>query len=248
MTFSTSMAIDMDFFASQFSESGYASIPGILPQEQAERIHRALSEFTDWNLVCNDRGRHIDLAARQVELMSTEQRRQLTDAIHAQARHDFQYFYNNYPIFDAHREGRNIEHTLHRFYEWLDGDAFLDFARTVTGFDDIAFVDAQATRYASGHFLTTHDDSQADKCRRAAYIFNFTPDWSADWGGFLQLLDDNNHIRRGLRPTFNTLNLIAVPQPHNVSIVAPFAAGSRLSITGWLRYGEREQAPPADAV
>ncbi len=240
MAFSLSASLDADAIADQFGANGYASIPGILPGEQAKRVHKALAEFTDWNLVFSDRGNHIDLAAAQVHSLPPPKRRQLQDAIYAQARNEFQYFYNNYPIYDAHRQGRNTDHVLHRFYEWLDTDEFLGFARQVTGFDDIAFVDAQATRYNAGHFLTTHDDSQAGKHRRAAYIFNFTPDWSSDWGGFLQLLDDDGHVRRGLRPSFNTLNIVAVPQPHSVGIVAPFAGGSRLSVTGWLRYGDRD--------
>lgn len=240
MSFSLSSALDADAIANQFQGEGYASIPGILPGEQAQRLHKAMQAFTDWNLVFSDRGEHIDLAAAQVHSMAPQKRQQLQSAIYAQARQDFQYCYNNYPIFDAHRQGRNVDHVLHRFYEWVNSDDFLDFARTVTGHADIAFADAQATRYNAGHFLTTHDDSQQGKHRRAAYIFNFTPDWPADWGGYLQLLDDDGHVRRGLRPMFNTLNLIAVPQRHNVSIVAPFAGGSRLSVTGWLRYGEPE--------
>ncbi len=240
MSFSLSRALDADAIATSFQNDGYASIPGILPEEQARRLHKAMQAFTDWNLVFSDRGQHIDLSAAQVHSMAPQKRQQLQSAIYAQAQHDFQYCYNNYPIYDAYRQGRNVDHVLHKFYEWIDSDDFLDFAREVTGYDDIAFVDAQATRYNAGHFLTTHDDSQENKHRRAAYIFNFTPDWPADWGGFLQLLDDDGHVRRGLRPTFNTLNLIAVPQPHSVSIVAPFAGGSRLSVTGWLRYGERD--------
>jgi Rps23 Pro-64 3,4-dihydroxylase Tpa1-like proline 4-hydroxylase len=35
-------------------------------------------------------------------------------------------------------------------------------------------------------------------------------------------------------PRFNALNVFAVPQPHAVSIVAPFAVGARCSVTGWL--------------
>jgi Rps23 Pro-64 3,4-dihydroxylase Tpa1-like proline 4-hydroxylase len=31
------------------------------------------------------------------------------------------------------------------------------------------------------------------------------------------------------------LNIFAVPQPHSVTIVAPFAAAARYSVTGWLR-------------
>lgn len=84
----------------------------------------------------------------------------------------------------------------------------------------------------------THDDISEGKNRRAADVFNFTPDWRADWGGYLQLLDDAGNVRHGLMSTFNALNILAVPQVHNVSFVAPFDGGMRLSVTGLLRYGE----------
>lgn len=240
MGFSLSAALDARVSAAQYAEHDYVSTPSILPDENAHRLHKALNEFTSWNLVFNDRGKHIDLSSVQVYTMQPQKARQLQNAIYAQASGDFQYLYHNYPIFDAHRDGLNRKHILHKFYEWLDSEEFLGFARKVTGFDDISFVDAQATRFNPGHFLATHDDVQEGRNRRAAYVFNFTPDWVPDWGGYLQLLDDDGNVRRGLRPTFNTLNLIAVPQPHNVSFIAPFAAASRLAITGWLRYGNKQ--------
>lgn len=240
MGFSLSAALDLDAISNQFATQGYVSIPAVLPAAQATRVHRALSEFSDWNLVLNDRGKHIDLSPEQLDALPRAAATQLQQAVYAQAAGDFQYYYHNYPIFDAHQQGRNTEHVLHRFYEWLDSRDFLDFACAATGFDDISFVDAQATRYGSGHFLTVHDDFLEGKHRRAAYVFNFTPEWRPDWGGYLQLLDEDGHVRRGLRPTFNTLNLISVPQPHNVAFVAPFAGAARLSVTGWLRYGQRK--------
>ena len=238
MSFSLSATLSASDLAKQFAEQGFVSIPSVLPEENAKRVHKGLNEFTAWNLVFNDSGKHIDLSSGQVNSMQPQKAMELQNAIYAQASNEFQYLYYNYPIFDAHKDGLNQEHVLHRFYEWLDSDTFLDFARKVTGFDDISFVDAQATRFRPCHFLATHDDVQHGKNRRAAYIFNFTPKWLPDWGGYLQLLDNDGHVRRGLRPTFNTLNLIAVPQAHNVSFVSPFAAASRLAITGWLRYGK----------
>lgn len=241
MGFSVSKTLDLEALASQFREQGYVSIPNVLPHESAQRLQKALADFSDWNLVFNDRGKHIDLSSVQVQTMPAHAAQQLQAAIYAQARQDFQYCYRNYPIFDAYMEGRDRGHVLHKFYEWLDSEEFLGMVRTVTGYDDISFVDAQATRFDAGHFLSCHDDSAEGKNRRAAYIFNLTREWSPDWGGYLQLLDDDGHIRRGLRPSFNVLNLIAVPQPHNVSLVSPFAAASRLAITGWLRHGASER-------
>ncbi len=240
MSFNLSSSLDRTLLHEQFLADGYVHIPEVLPPENAKRIHRNLVEKTPWNLVFNDRSRHIDLPEGQIRAMSKDAAHRLQQAIFSQARDGFQYCYNNYPIHDEYQAGHNKGHVLHQFYEWLNGEEFLHFARAVTGCDDIAHADAQATRYMPGHFLTTHDDSSEGKNRRAAYVFNFTPGWRSDWGGYLQLLDAAAHVRHGLPPTFNALNILAVPQMHNVSFVAPFAGGMRLSITGWLRYGVPE--------
>jgi Rps23 Pro-64 3,4-dihydroxylase Tpa1-like proline 4-hydroxylase len=113
--------------------------------------------------------------------------------------------------------------------------AFLQFARVMTGFDQIVNVDMQATRYRAGHFLTAHDDGVEGKGRLAAYVLNFTPGWRADYGGILQFIDHDGHVAEGLVPAFNALNVFKVPALHSVSTVAPFVTASRLSLTGWLR-------------
>ena len=38
-------------------------------------------------------------------------------------------------------------------------------------------------------------------------------------------------------PLWNSLSLFRVPQPHVVSLVAPWAGSPRYSITGWFRRG-----------
>lgn len=237
MTFHLSSSLCRETIRADFADRGFAHVANVLPAENASRIHKSMIESTPWNLVFTDRGKHIDLPGAQAASMPEDKAHQLQQAIQAQARDSFQYCYNNYPIHDAHKAGLNQGHVLHMFYDWLNGPEFLDFARAATGFGDITFVDAQATRFMPGHFLTTHDDENVSKHRRAAYVFNFTHGWRPDWGGYLQLLDDSGDVRRGLMPAFNALNVLAVPQKHNVSFVAPFAGGMRLSISGWLRAG-----------
>jgi Rps23 Pro-64 3,4-dihydroxylase Tpa1-like proline 4-hydroxylase len=240
MSFELSKDLEKEAIRRDFESQGYVQIPNVLPPEVAKRIYAALLGDTPWNLVFTDRGKHVDMLAAQLEVMDSKQVIELQQAIYAQAQQDFQYCYNNYSIYDACKAGINKGHVLHDFYEWLNGEEFIAFAQAATGFDDISFLDAQATRYKPGHFLTTHDDILKGKKRRAAYIFGFSSDWPADWGGFLQLLDENDNARIGLKPSYNTLNILAIPQRHNVSIVAPFAGGMRQSISGWLRYGDPE--------
>lgn len=237
MDFALNDNFDIENIRSTFRDQGFVHIPDILEPRCADLIYRGLNEDTQWNLVFTDRGKHVDLSDNDVRSLPREKVQQLQQAIYRQARESFQYCYNNYPIYDAYKAGNNEDHVLHRFYEWLNAAEFLDFARQAVDAPDISFSDAQATRYKQGHFLTTHDDSAAGKNRRAAYVFNFTRKWSADWGGYLQLLNDDDSVRHGLGPTFNSLNILAVPQRHNVSVVAPFAGGVRTSISGWFRHG-----------
>jgi len=237
MSFKFSQAIEATAVNRDFSRQGYVHLPAILPEENAKRIYAGLLEKTPWNLVFNEKGKHFDLSAEQLSSMRKEDLNRLQKAIFSQAQDDFQYSYHNYPIYDAYQAGLNKGHVLHRFYEWLNSDEFLSFARAATGFDDIDMVDAQATRYSPGHFLSVHDDTLEGKNRRAAYIFNFSLNWRSDWGGYLQLFDDSGNIRCGLAPTFNALNILSIPQRHNVSFVTPFAGGYRFAVSGWLRYG-----------
>ena len=238
MAYRFSQALDHAKVHDLFEQNRYVQVPAVLPTENANRIHKALVEKTPWNLVFNDGEKHIDMPAEQVGALQKAELNRLQQAIFNQARSGFQYCYHNYPIHDAVKAGENEGHPLHELHAWLNSDEFLGFARAVTGFDDISFVDAQATRYSPGQFLNAHNDAQEGKNRRAAYIFNFTPAWRVDWGGYLQLLDDIGNVRAGLAPSFNALNILAVPQPHNVSFVTPFAGGFRFAVSGWFRYGD----------
>ncbi|MEX0740690.1 MAG: 2OG-Fe(II) oxygenase family protein [Pseudohongiella sp.] len=240
MKFSLANNLDRQALRQSFERDRFLHIPDVLHKAAAEKLLKVLRDRTDWNLCFNDRGKHIDLAPQTISAMTGEQHHRLQQAVFAQAQNDFQYFYNNYPIFDAHQAGLNKGHPLHAFYEWLNRPEFLGFIHQITGMDDIGFADAQATRFMAGHFLKRHDDHQPGKNRRVAYIFNFTSDWQPDWGGYLQLLDGADHVSRGIKPVFNSLNILAVPQAHNVSFVAPYAAGVRLAVTGWLRAGSTD--------
>ncbi|MFX9023862.1 2OG-Fe(II) oxygenase family protein, partial [Acinetobacter baumannii] len=74
-------------------------------------------------------------------------------------------------------------------YDFINSEIGLSFLRTLTGDDRIAYVDAQATRYLPGHFLTEHDDEADGKHRLFAFVLNLTPRWRVDWGGLLLFID-----------------------------------------------------------
>ncbi len=215
-------------------------IQNFLETDCALRLLRALETLPRWNTVTRSGERHLDLEASGLRKLSPSDQDRFEKAVHDRARDGFQYLFDNYPIYDAYHAGVIVSDELRALFEFLNSSAVIDFAREVTGIGDIAFADAQATRYRPGHFLTEHDDDISGKNRRAAFVFNLTNDWKADWGGLLMFIGPDGHVEEAYTPTFNALNIFTVPQRHCVSMVTPFAA-SRLSITGWFRSGADPQ-------
>jgi Rps23 Pro-64 3,4-dihydroxylase Tpa1-like proline 4-hydroxylase len=218
--------------AQVYARHGRVHVTSILSAECASRVHQCLVSEIPWQLHFNDGARVYDLPN---ESLPDPDHAQLLGKINANATHGFQYLFNNFPLTDAYAAGHHRELYVMRVLEFLNSPEFLEFGRQVTGVRSIALVDAQATLYRSGHFLTSHDDTAERKQRVAAYVLNFTPQWRTDWGGILNFLDDDGHVAEGYAPAYNALNLFRVPQRHAVSFVTPFAPQGRYSISGWLR-------------
>jgi len=227
--------LDVRAIAGVYAAVGRVHVRPIFTRETAESVYHSLTNEIQWQLQLNDGDKPISRDGASFEALSEADRARVMQAVYANAARGFQYIYNNFPISDLYEQGQQRSLYVMRLYEFLTSPEFLEFARAVTGVRSIAVVDAQATLYRPGHFLTRHDDLQHSKKRVAAYVLNFTPRWVADWGGVLQFIDGDGHVAEGYTPVFNALNLFRVPQPHNVSLVAPFAQGGRYSITGWLR-------------
>lgn len=224
-------------------------ISNFLVAERAQSLWKSLEALPRWNTVTRAGDRHLDLDAAGLETLTPADQIRFQEAVSDQARRGFQYLFDNYPVYDAYYSGRIVSDDLKALFEFLNCEAVLDFVREVTGIDDIAYADAQATRYRAGHFLTEHDDDVAGKNRCAAFVLNLTPDWKADWGGLLMFIGEDGHVEEAYTPKFNALNLFTVPQRHCVSMVTPFAARPRYSVTGWFRAGEdplRAQKSPAN--
>ena len=75
-------------------------------------------------------------------------------------------------------------------------------------------------------------------------MLNVSPVWRAEWGGLLMFLDEAGDVTETFTPAAGTLNVFRVPQSHAVSMVAPFAAAPRYSITGWWRVNPPEKGQP----
>lgn len=230
---------DVEELASRFAREGHVRIPGILADDVALELHRHLRARQDWKQVLTTGSGFAELDRTTRAALSPEQARALDEAVYAQARTGFQYRYESIRVPDSAAERDRSDDPLSALATALSTGRFRDLLRKVTGFDDIAFADAQATAFSPGDFLTGHDDEVSGKRRRAAYVLNLTPTWRLEWGGLLLFHDRDGNVESGLTPAFNVLNIFAVPVMHSVSEVTRAAPYRRYSVTGWLRTGEQ---------
>ena len=235
--FAINPALDRTALATRFAEHRRVQIRDVLTNEAARTLRRVLERETPWGFAYKGSGEPARMTEQQVRAMTPEQRRDVaTDVQRTAAARGYAVRFNQYPILDAYLAHWQPGGPHDVLIEHINDAPFLDLARDVTGISELRKADAQATLYAPGDFLSVHSDSHMAEGWRVAYVLNLADDdWSPDWGGYLNFLDADGDIVEGWRPRFNALNLFAVPQPHNVSYVPPFAGASRFAITGWFR-------------
>ncbi|HZF96402.1 MAG TPA: 2OG-Fe(II) oxygenase family protein [Allosphingosinicella sp.] len=228
-------ALDQDALARRFADAGRLNIADFLAPEGAARLHALLRASREWRLVVNQGDKVFELDRTAQAALDQAAKASLESAVHAAARYDFQYMFESIRVPDEEEERRARGDALAEFAGFLSSPPVVGLLRRITGREGIDFADAQATAYGLGHFLSAHDDAIEGKNRHAAYVFSLTPAWRPEWGGLLLFHGEDGHIAEAYVPRFNSLTLFAVPQAHSVSMVAPFAAARRYSVTGWLR-------------
>lgn len=240
MLFQLSSTLDRRGAAEAFARDGRVQLRDVLTEETARGIRTILAERTPWGLAMQAGVSNPVLQLRARDLASPAGRdraRQMMQETHdAAARGDYAFRYGHYPLVQSALEGWDPGGPHELLLEYINAPDFMDLVRTVTGSFDLVKADGQATLFAPQHFLGRHSDSHVGDGWKVAYVLNFTIDnWHPDWGGYLQFFDEDDEVTRAFRPRFNALNLLAVPQPHAVSCVAPFAPIGRYAITGWFR-------------
>ena len=214
---------------------GRVQIPGFLQEPSALRLHQCLSEEVPWETAQRSDAVLAEGQDRRPPPGSAEDEAALA-ATCLRAREGFEFYFDRYRMIDARRDGTDPQLVLHAVVDFLNSPQFLDFARQLTGDPAIRMVSAIGVRYRAGHFLRAHNDLANDENRAFAYVINLSRQWSPDWGGLLHFLDpEQRRVVDTFTPLWNSLSLFRVPQPHVVSLVAPWAGSARYSITGWFR-------------
>lgn len=236
--FDLNPAVDRAACAARFAADGRVQIRDVLTPESAANVQSILAGQTPWGVAwkAGDAGPE-QLREAQLRAMPPAQQRALNDRIlQSAARGEYAVRFTQYPILDAYLE-KGAPDSPHDFLlEHINDAPFLDLVRSVTGIEQLVKADAQATMFGPGDFLSVHNDSHVAEGWKVAYVLNLAiPDWKPDWGGYLNFLDDDGDVIGGWRPRFNALNLLRVPQLHQVTYVPPFAPRGRYAITGWFR-------------
>jgi SM-20-related protein len=226
---------DTDTLAAQFAETGRLRIPGLLREADATRLHDALARRTPWNLfILHDGPKVMPLAHWQA--LPAAERKFIDDQMAVAARDKFEARFLQCPLTETGEPFAGLIPELDALARFLNDEPFLSFMRAVTGSAAIAFADAQATCYRANDSLHRHTDEVPGKNRIVAYVLNLTPRWQPEWGGLLNFMAPNGQVDEAWVPSFNTLNLLRVPQNHFVGSVAGFVEAPRLAVTGWLRH------------
>ena len=226
-----------DRLRAEFERSRQVQITPFIDERQATLLAASLRNDPSWREMISAGDKVFELDRVAQSSLDENRRAALEAAIAAGAREGFQFRYESIRVPDEIRSRAGNQTLLNQFAEFMSSAPVLDLMRDITGADDIAFADAQATAYRPGDFLSAHDDAVDGKGRRAAYVYGLTEAWQIEWGGLLMFHGDDGNVDRALVPRFDCLNLFSVPQMHSVSLVAPWAMPPRLSVTGWLRSG-----------
>ena len=229
-------ALDPERYRRLYAQHKIVQIEDVLDPDTAETLHQVLERATPWRLVFSDEtGRTIQLTPPDIQAMGQAAFQRTMQGILERASRNIGYAYHAYPMIEAYMTGQDPGHPLHLVSEFINSPEFRAFGAHVIGIPVVTKVDAQATLYAPGDFLTRHVDDGAERERRAAYTLGVSKGWEPDWGGLLMFLDNKRDISSAYLPRFNVLTLFDGLRIHTVSQVTNFARAGRYSITGWLR-------------
>ncbi len=225
--------IDLEQAAIILKENGRVQIHNFFTDETAERLLELIMSNKTWYLSYNEGDQFLESSLTEFNALAPQFKQRMMNNIYQRAASAFQYVFIQYYITQAVKKGEEKGNPIHLMHEFVNGDLFMPFMKALTGQDEITWIESFVSRYAPGHFLTNHDDTHYKNDRVIAYTIGMSKNWSKDWGGHLAFFDEKGNVDQAFIPSFNTLSVFAIPQPHAVQMVAPYAKGERLSFLGW---------------
>lgn len=223
--------IDIEHWRHALAQRSRIQIPGFLQPAAADALARELAEAVPWQMA--ERSEGESRTTPRGAYPDDAEFARLLQRGYARAADSYQFAYDSYMLVKAAMEGWDPDLLVHGVLRFFNTPQFIEFARHLTDDPGITHATAQCTRYRPGHYLLPHEDLDVSEGRRYAFVVNLGRDWRPDWGGQLQFLDAGDAVVDTFLPRWNSLSLFRVPQRHQVTLVAPWAARPRHAITGW---------------
>lgn len=226
--------LDTTALAAQFQQDDRIRIRNILDTNTAEQVTACCESKVPFDFIYHLDGENRVTSAADMAAISIEDQQRMHQKLMQAASQGVGFLYSGYMMNrPGHKPDPELK-ILYDLHQFLGSEEGLATFRKITGIEELSGIDAQFTRYASGHYLTRHSDNITVGGRRVAFVFGFSRNWHPDWGGLLQFYQDDGTPRDAWMPEFNTLSLFHIRHIHSVSYVTPFAAAPRLSLTGWF--------------
>jgi SM-20-related protein len=223
--------LDLEHWRTTLRTQSRVQIPDFLQPEAAEALANELAERVPWQFA--ERSGGVSRVSARGDYPDDAAYRRALERSYDEADSGYRFAYDSYMLVKAAKEGWDRALAVNRLLPFFNSPEFLAFVRHLTGESSITRINGQCTRYRRGHFLMPHDDQDTQEGRRYAYVINLSRDWRPEWGGQLQFLGTDDAVTQTFLPRWNSLSLFRVPQRHQVTLVAPWAARARHAITGW---------------
>ena len=174
--------LDLAGLKSAFAQTNRVQVPGFLDANVALNALISLEQEVEWSFAIREDNEDKLYSSAAWDNIAIERRQEILRAGNRRASTNFQYMFDYYPLMSNYHAAINQGSYATVLAQFIASEEFLSFVHELTGMSEITTVDAQATRYRAGQYLTHHDD-HAIKQRKIAYVLNLTKAWHPDWGG-----------------------------------------------------------------
>jgi Rps23 Pro-64 3,4-dihydroxylase Tpa1-like proline 4-hydroxylase len=189
---------------------GYTVLDNFLPFEYAKKLQDLYINETSWDRFEQHRQGHYGHVFK-------------TDSIHLPK--------DDEPYIAKFNRSENLEN--HIDVQDIFKNYFVPFLKSSSPFDLDKF-DVRCYKLDKGDYYRTHIDDYSGNINLIYYI---NEKWMWDWGGMLNVVDDNNiEFNKQILPKFNRVVLLnnkVFRSPHFVSAVQEYAQFPRYSIVSF---------------
>ena len=153
-----------------FDKERKVRIKNFLTQEHAEKLLLSLTNDVPFEMALVRGGRYESISQSAWKAMDNQAKQAINTEVMSNAAKGIGFVYGRHLVTSTERIAQ-----MSKFYDWINSEGVLQWARELSGFDDICTASVQATRYTPGQFLTRHQDVVEREQRRLAYVVNLAP-------------------------------------------------------------------------